>query len=258
VPLVIEIIKQKKFLSLLKMFVGFAIPFLPILIFDLRHNFLNIKLALGFFGSLNSTNRVIYVWDNFTSFIFGVPAVRILSWVIYFGVSLMLFIKGKVFRGMFYVWVLSLPIFYLLIKNPSEYYFNYLLVPAVLVVAYTLNINKLWGRIVLAILIVIFAYQSLPLLRDSKLNLQQKTDSVVFLKEVTKESAPFNVSFNVPANEDAGFRYLLDYYKVIHDTDPKSPLIEYLIPADRKSTPFVFGRIGILFPESWTNENWLK
>jgi hypothetical protein len=257
-PLVIEIIKQKKLLDLLKMFAGFAIPFLPILIFDLRHNFLNIKLAFGFFGSLNNVNRVIYVWDNFSSFIFGIPAVRILSWTVYLGIALMFLIKGKLFRGMFLVWTLSLPLFYIFIKNPSEYYFNYLLVSAVLVVAYTLNIKRLWGKIALAILIVTFAYQSLPLLRDSKLNLQQKINSVMFLGEVSKKEPPFNVSFNVPANEDAGFRYLLDYYKIKYSDDPKNPLVEYLIPQNRKPTPFVFGQIGVLLPVSWTNISGLK
>ena len=95
-------------------------------------------------------------------------------------------------------------------------------------------------------------------MRDVRINLREKENSVIFLKEITKGGDSFNVSFNVPANEDTGFRYLLDYYKVKYSSNPKDSLIEFVIPPDKMATPFVFSDIGIYIPSSWTEKNWIR
>lgn len=272
-PVVIDVIKNtgvrtgKKTVCLTRMAAGFFIPFLPILLFDLRHNFLNTKLIFGFLGTMNQVNRVLPVWDNAVSFMLGIDPVRIASVGIYFLGSILLFwlgrtvkdkIQRKIFNGLGIMWVAPLPVFHFLVKNPSEYYFNCMLVIAMLLVAYILSLRKIAGIAILFILVVYFSWRSSPLQRSARYNLRQKDSVVLFLQEVTKDASPFNVSFDVPANEDTGFRYLLDYHGVKYSGSSKDPLIEFVIPSNKRPVSFVFGDIGVFFPPDWLKDNWVK
>ncbi|HET7098718.1 MAG TPA: glycosyltransferase family 39 protein [Patescibacteria group bacterium] len=267
-PLIIEIFKRKNFLVFGHLILGSVIPFIPILLFDLRHNFLNIKQLLGY--SLNGgalENRALPVWANVSSFVTGLHATPAIGLIFYtlilIGLLLVISkikdeIQKKIFVGLTYVWGFSLPLFYIILKNPSEYYYNYLFVIAFILVAYIATIKKYFGIILISIAVLFFSLKSIPLLHDSKFSLKEKTEAVVFVKQVTQKGTPFNISFDVPANEDSGFRYLLNYYDVKYSGDPRDSLIEFVIPPNRKPTAFVFGSIGIYIPESWIQDNWLK
>ena len=60
---------------------------------------------------------------------------------------------------------------------------------------------------------------------------------------------PFNISFDVPIDEDAGFKYFLDFYEVKYTGDPKDPLIEFVIPPEKKKSSYHLGGIGVYIPE---------
>jgi len=266
IPVVIEIIKNKKIKQLINLGVGTVLPFLPIFLFDLRHNFLNFNQIIVFAkeGSGN-INRVLPVWERVASFVLGITPSGILGIALYLIVGLGLLaltykLKNKINKktvfGLGLVWIFSLPFFYLFIKNPSEYYFNYLLVPLILFISLFLVKFKHLGAIVLAVTVFYFAFRAAPVLRDSHLNLREKSKAVIFLSEITKNSTPFNVSFDVPANEDSGFRYMLDYYKVGYSGDFSDPLIEFVIPGQKRKDIFVVGEIGIDIPEGWLKDNW--
>lgn len=108
---------------------------------------------------------------------------------------------------------------------------------------------KKWGVILAGVLVIVFAVNSVPLLKPVRYSLVEKENAAVFLKEISRDMKPFNISFNVPANEDAGFRYLLSYYRVAYSGNPKDPLIQFVIPSDKLPTPFVFGGIGVYLPK---------
>ncbi len=268
IPLFKDLIKSKSFAHFKYLIVGAVIPFLPILLFDLRHNFLNIKQFLGY--SLNPDildNRALMVWGRVSSFVVGLNPTVIVGLCFYTLISVILIflvirnkdeIQKKIFTGLTYVWMFSLPLFYLILKSPSEYYFNYLLVVAAIAVACLISIKRLLGIVILILVVLSFALRSLPLLRDTKFSLKEKTNSVIFLKKIVQNSNPFDVSFDVPYNEDSGFRYLLGYYKVKYSSDPKDPLIEFVVPINRKLTAFPVGTMGIYIPQKWLNNNWLK
>lgn len=268
VPLLIDIFKSKKFSGFVRLVIGVAIPFLPILIFDLRHNFLNFRLALQFSSTNGFTgNRVFYVWSRVASFMTGINTTNLLGYAVYILVSLGLIvlaiklknvIQKKMFFGLGLTWILSLPLFYFLIKNPSEYYFNYLLVIFLLLIASVLNLMKRVGFVIGVILAVYLALGSITLLKSYNYYLTEKVNAVLFLKKVTQNSAPFNVSFDVPFNEDTGYKYLLDYYKVKYSGNPKDPLIEFVIPPVKKPGSFFLGKIGLYIPPSWIKDNWVK
>ncbi len=268
IPLAIEVVKNKRFKDLVGFGIGSTLPFLPILFFDLRHNFLNFKQVLEFAkGGDIGINRVLVVWERASSFMVGGSPSLALGLGIYFIVLVGLFvfvrkskndIQGKVFLSLGLVWALSLPLFNLLIKNPSEYYFNYMLVPFIIFLSYLFKSWKRFGVLVLVGLVIYFAIQAKPLLRDVSLSLREKDMAVSQLGMITKNATPFDISFDVPFNEDTGFRYLLKFYKVNPSGKATDPLIEFIIPAQKKPNAFAIGRIGLTIPSSWLSDNWPK
>lgn len=266
-PVLYDVLKNKRFSGLIGLITGFVLPFTPIFLFDLRHNFLNMKLALDFLKNQNPLVRVFPVWNNFASFMFGVISSYILGIAVFVFIALILLwlvkttkeqICRKLFIGLASTWIFSLPLFFVFAKNPSEYYFNFLLVIVILSISYFFSTKRILGIIFSAVLILIFIVGSNPLLNHARYNLEQKENAVMFLKNITDKEEPFNVSFNVPANEDAGFRYLLDYYRVKYSGDPKNPLIQFVIPSNKLPTPFVFGDVSIYLPPGWIKDSVLK
>lgn len=267
IPEVVSVVRNKRFIYLLTALIGFIIPFLPILVFDIRHGFLNTKLALGFLNYPSTVISVLPTWYKVVAIFLGGKPDHATSLIFYAVVALALFIwtrRVKVKRlknvslGLLLTWLFSLPLFFAVAKTPSEYYFAYLLPIPILLTAISLNVNKTYGKVVLGLLLIFFAYKSYPLLSSSYLSAKNKMHSVMFLSSVTKNGTPINVSFNVPANEDAGFRYLLDYYQVKYSGDPKDPLVEFVIPNNRLETRFVFGGIGVYIPQRWIKDNWIR
>ncbi|KKR74120.1 MAG: hypothetical protein UU16_C0005G0007 [Candidatus Woesebacteria bacterium GW2011_GWA2_40_7] len=265
-PLLIDIFKCKKYKHFILLILGSVIPFVPILFFDLRHNFLNLNLIAGFTKSVGEgVGRVLMVWERVSSFMVGGSPSVLLAITIYLFVSVGLFVTAtrikdivqrRVLFGLGSVWVASLPLFYILIKSPSEYYFNYLLVPFLVLISILLKNLKRFGLFALILIMLYFGVCSLPLLRDVSLSLREKDRAVGLLKEITKNSSPFNISFDVPFNEDTGFRYLLKFHKVGHSGSANDPLIEFVIPRQKRVTTFSFGQLGIYVPPVWLKNNW--
>jgi hypothetical protein len=266
IPVIADILRSKRFKDLISFAAASLLPFLPIAIFDLRHNFLNISKVVQFIKSGDmGINRVMTVWGNIYSFAVGrVPSNQV-GLIVYVLVLFGLFLVGarlkdrvqrKIIIGLGYTWAFSLPLFYLLIKNPSEYYFNYLVIPFIVLLSILLNKWKRFGVILLVGILVYFVFWTSRGLSGVQLSLWEKDQAIGLLSKISKNSTPFNVSFDVPFNEDAGFRYLLNYYKVGYSGSIKDPLIEFVIPYQKRSETFVVGQIGIYVPTSWLNTNW--
>jgi hypothetical protein len=212
-------------------------------------------------------NRVLLVWERVSSFMVGGSPSIFLGLIIYFLVSIGLFVmakktksfnQGKILLSLDLVWITSLPLFYFLIKNPSEYYFNYLMIPFILLLGLSLKNLERFGVLILIVTVVYFVFPTRPLLKDVALSLREKNQAVVFLSSVTKNSSPFNISFDAPFNEDTGFRYLLNYHKVSYSSGTKDPLIEFVIFQEKRSNTFMSGRIGVYIPSEWLKNNWPK
>jgi len=131
-----------------------------------------------------------------------------------------------------------------------------LLVPFLVLISILLKNLKRFGLFALILIMLYFGVCSLPLLRDVSLSLREKDRAVGLLKEITKNSSPFNISFDVPFNEDTGFRYLLKFHKVGHSGSANDPLIEFVIPRQKRVTTFSFGQLGIYVPPVWLKNNW--
>ncbi|QQG42191.1 MAG: glycosyltransferase family 39 protein [Candidatus Woesebacteria bacterium] len=266
IPLLIDIFKNKRLKDVAFLVLGSVIPFFPILLFDLRHNFLNLGQIAGLVKSGGEgASRVMIVWERASSFMVGGSPSVLLGTLIYLIVSIGLFIiakriknidQGKILLSLGSVWVTSLPLFYILIKSPSEYYFNYLLIPFIFFISLLLKNLKSLGVLILAGIMIYFIFQARPLLKDVALSLREKEQAVSLLSKVTQKSSPFNISFDVPFNEDTGFRYLLNYYKINYSGSPNDPLIEFVIPRQKRPVTFAFTQIGIFIPPQWMKTNW--
>lgn len=266
IPLLFPLFKSKRFKELVCLVAATALPFFPIFIFDIRHNFLNLSKIIGFVkdGAMG-INRVLPVWDNVVSSIVSASSSRLLGLTFYFLVLVGLFVmgaklkdkvQGKILSSLGFVWTASLPLFYFLMKNPSEYYFNYLIVPSLIFISFLLKSWKRFGLLIFIGVLVYFIFQSRTLLAAPVTSLKEKDQAVSLLSEVTKRSSPFNISFDVPFNEDTGFKYLLDYYKVGYSGNSKDPLIEFVIPSQKRPVTFAFRQIGIYIPADWLKNNW--
>ena len=249
------------------MFLGAAIPFISILLFDLRHNFLNLKLLTDF-GSTKSGSvglAFLPVIERVGILMSGISGSALFGGFVIVAIgTLLVYIswkeKEKMWYGFTLVWVLSPVLFSFFKDRPSEYYFNYLLPIAVIAIGYLLSkLKKVWLYIALATVTILLGTKSLERVGGTdNYGVLAKDRAVSTLKSLTKTSSPFYISFNVPLNEDAGYRYLLKLYGFDYPGDPKNTLIEFVVPPEAAPNAFSVGRIGLNFSEELKTQIWLK
>ena len=252
---------------------GSLIPFIPLFIFDLRHGFINLKQILLFAEVTKEKDFLAFlpVWRNFVSFISSLNVGLFISVIFFFFIiSILYFLqkreeereKRKILIGLLLSW-LFFPIgFAFYGQRPSEYYFIYLI--TIIVLSISLFISKLWkegkvktGILILGALVLILLQYPFKILKNNSNSLYYKREAVKFLSVVTDQKDKFNISFDTLPNEDTGFRYLINYYKVPFTNNPQDTLFEITVPAARKTDAFVFGNMGVYIPKSWLENNWV-
>jgi len=249
--LFIKISKKNFFKKVIFLFLGFLLSFLPLLIFDLRHNFLNLNLLLSFFSKSSSVKNYfafIPVWTNFVSYIFIIKSqfLSILFWLI---VAIILFFLSKkniLNKILLFTWLFFPIIFIFYGQRPSEYYFNFCI--PIIVLAFSQLIVKINLKIVFIILFLaalLSIYFKLQKNTVDSYSLANKTTVVKYISQKVDQHQ-FNLSYNVPIGQNSGFSYLLDYLKIKPTNNSKDPLIQIIIPAQTKYPSF--GNISIEFP----------
>lgn len=239
-----EIIKY--FLWLL---LGFLFTFFPLLIFDFRHDFINIHLFINFFFSGNhsfSPFGFLPVWTNFIGKITGINnfAFSILFWLLLLAIS----IRNR--KTPFYfastVVLLLTPLAFAIYgKRPSEYYFVYLL--PIIISIFSLLLSKIKIHSILAILLVlIFSFLSSKLIKIDFLSLYYKDQIVKIAKNTIKDNTVY-ISYNVPLGQNSGFDYLINYYQINRSSDTSRPGVQFLIPKN-SSLPSA-GNISLFVPK---------
>lgn len=252
---------------------AFAVTLTPLLLFDLRHEFLNTKLFFGFFFSGKGVvHKSLIAWiPVLTNFLQPFLVIRndVLTLIFYSALGIgnfFLFKKSKDFKRDFYfaslcLWI-AVPLFFAFYgQRPSEYYFIFLL-PFILI---TLCDGLMKKKYVYALLLLIgiglysnfnttFNYTPVQgKLQTHPFGLFNKQKVVSYLNG-HYDPKTYNVSFTVEPGREPGFRYLLYYYNIkTHDIgNPKNPLIQVKIPpqdGDIKVTE----AIGLQIPEEFKN-----
>lgn len=261
----VSIIKTKKpavykFILLLG---AFVLMFTPLLIFDLRHDFLNIKLFFGFVTQNHTSAKVDYLaWlPVFNNLIKPLTYFTSTYIAIFFYAAILILLvilcrkKTKFYKSFYFsaifMWLLFPIVFAKYGRRPSEYYFIFLY-PFIYIVLIDIitQINKKISVVILIVLIPL-----LFLLNQKTLFDRFKPDlfSLYYMDKLVKDFAPFtrnkrfNIAFGVPVGGDSGYRYLFDYYQIKQTGDWNDPLIRLVRPSTNECR-FKSEETGIIIP----------
>jgi hypothetical protein len=196
----------------------FCLPFLPLIIFDLRHNFLNLnKLLQMLFGhSDQNTLTYGYIWlRSFWRSLNIIGLFPVLLERLFFLLILIIFpffITGRKNKILVIVWLL-LPLAALsqYKGTVSEYYYGMLTSLLPLFLAYLVFKSK---RPILFIVplvfLILFSILKISQLPRSLITLNDKKAVVDYLVNQKKDQ-PFNLSYETGLGFDFGFDYLFNY-----------------------------------------------
>ena len=212
---------------------GFILTFIPLIIFDIRHQWLNSHLFINFFFSSPQSSKSLFsfipVWTNFIGQITGIYNL-IFSVILWFLFVIYGFVnRKKIFQTPFLILFLITPIAFAIYGHrPSEYYFNYLLPIIILYFSLLLSKIKLPTPIFILIILVFIA-NSFNNININYHSLYYK-DSIVKQAKHILEDKPVYVSYDTPLGENNGFDYLIKYYKINRSSDSTRAGVQFLIP----------------------------
>ncbi len=243
-----------KIKNIVFLIIGFSVFLLPLMLFDVKHNFLNSKLFIGYF--LNRTQgkpmilSSIEVYGNFLKPLLLLNNV-FLTLSFHF-LILLLFIylikKRKGFLKIFYIagisfWLITTFTYLRYSQRPSEYYFIYLYPVIFIALAdFIFSVNK-YLFIPFGLWLIIINYQQLFLqMKFNNLGLAAKKQVVLALKKHV-QNKKYYLSYDMPLGLNTGYDYLLEHFEIKPSTDPKDPRVIIRFPA--KKNDIKIGRIGI-------------
>lgn len=237
---------------------AYASTFLPLVFFDLRHDFLNIKLLLHFLSSSTSTpltheNQLYPVLQNvFEYFLpYHHSFFPLLFYIITLFCSLFIINKQKKARNYFIpftsVWILFPILFSLYSQRPSEYYFLFLFPFIFLIIINFFVLTKKTFLLIFISTLLIYIYYPTysQILSPAQISLYTKDKLVLKLAQLIKNKK-CNVTINAPMGRDTGFKFLIDYYGIKQTRNFNDPLAEIDIPAQKND--YIIGSMGIKIP----------
>lgn len=222
-----------------------GITFLPIILFDLRHNFLNSKLFINFLfhaGVVLDRNQTSFFnWipvltNLFQQFLFTKN--QLLTIVFYLFIAVLSFeqistTKKDLFKRYFFtsfliVWGLMILLFAWYGHRPSEYYFLVFLPFIIILIIDFFKKNKL--ALIAYLLTYVVINQANSIDRYNRKTYGYKTGlikkrEVVF--RIKKIKGPFRIFFNGYPGVDNGFHYLLRWQKIESNEKSKKHLEIY-------------------------------
>lgn len=241
-----------------------VLSFTPLILFDLRHEFLNLKAVQGFFAHrADNIESSFFAWiPVFENDIQPIAIIRsfLVAFLFYFGIFSMqffMFTNKKGFLKIFYaasmmLWILFPLVFAKYGQRPSEYYFIFLyLFIYITIVDFFYTIKKIPVLFFLLILLFGFNFKTLQNnLHTDYYSLKYKDQLVRQLAEKMKGKI-FNLSYTTALTTDYGFRYLVDYYKLNPTGNWKDPLVQIKIPVDDQCLIKV-ANMGVIIPKELT------
>jgi len=263
--LVLYQIKKKAF-DLKKIFVAklsFLAMFIPLLIFDLRHNFINGKQFINFFfTNLNKNVFDPFAWiPVLTNFFYPLLLIKntlltVVFYLLLITTNVVLIKRSKNFFKIFYLSSLILlvitPIFFILYgKRPSEYYFLYLYpFIFILLIQFFLKFKAVRILYLLVLLNLIFSYGHLKrILKVNLLGLLYKDKIVTTIKKDLGNRSS-DISRDLGIGRDTGFGYLIDYYKLNKRKGKVTDQVQIRFPPQKHD--LIIGEYGINY--SWQNK----
>jgi hypothetical protein len=248
--------KNKNFLKYFFIYIAsFLIMFTPLIIFDLRNDFLNTNLFLNFFikGTDDSPKNIFSWIPVFANFIQPFSMIRdnvisISFFITITAILLYLFKRSSTFNrslflSLFIMTLITAVSFSYYGKRPSEYYFMFFL--PVILIGLIEFLQTIKNRAIMYLIFIFFLVVNIQKLKE---NIQPSYGGLYYKEAVVKyikeqySNKKFNISYN-GVSVDHGFKYLLEYHDVKQTRNMQDPLIEVSIPARKNSK--MFGLYGV-------------
>jgi len=250
------------FVKLIYIVCGIIVMFIPLILFDLRHNFFNLSLLIRFFTEKDPNVGLwagawIPVFSNVVFPFLFTKSDLITGILFYLVITLIMILQIRRKQGfqsyLYYssllLWI-SFPIFFSLYgKRPSEYYFAFLNPFIIVSIVDFLLSQKFYVPLTIYLsLFTIFNFTMLyPKFFHYGLNFYEKDRAV---KQISQklQSNKCDIAFNVPIGREVGYKYLFEYYNINTIGDWKTCVIDINIPP--KKGDVIFDYIGVAFPKN--------
>jgi len=209
---------------------------LPNLIFDLSHQFINIKRLFGLVGNPqtqyfhpSSLSKITYsLYESSIGVLYPSAEKNSLPFIFWGVIALVLLTlrnsKLKSFVYLLLLWLFIPAVVFLSWKgNFSEYYLTMITVPAFILLLGCLikHFSKRW-KIITLWLFILFSFVNLKAWKDRTrpLNLSAMKNAVNLIIEMGGKSE-YGVSLSTMPGYQFGYEYLFDYYNATPDIPPK-------------------------------------
>lgn len=255
--------RQRSLLTSLKhliyMIVVGSLPFLPLVAFDLRHQFTNLYSLLHFAAgqaspALNFVNRLIYSNRQFArSFGTGTVGFHPVFLLIASALAIIIAHKNRRLLSLFLVPIFSLLTLSLYRQSTWPEYYQLAGVTVLTFLIFYTFWNLISTKVVLClitIIVFIFSLRTLLTKTDPLSFLYQKNLMLYILTAAKPYNRP-NITYNFPLGEGNGFGIIRDYYEI--KTGPHNPEVFFVSYASNpKQSPSakVFGGYAVTFPYS--------
>ncbi len=215
----------------------------PLLLFDIRHDFLNTNLFIKYFTErIGGTTSDIHVWRSvFGNFLLPITLKNnpFVVFGFYFGfiaILFFLFKKREKFLKTFYLaslflWIVTYIGFSVYGRRPSEYYFHYLY-PFIFIAIldFARYFKKEFIILIIALGLLYANISSLKLVMEKELfGLYYKDQAAKAILPYIKDKT-YNVSYDMPLGANNGYDYILEANGINPSGNEKDPLIQLRIP----------------------------
>jgi 4-amino-4-deoxy-L-arabinose transferase-like glycosyltransferase len=233
------------------------VSFLPLLLFDLKNNFNNLRWFLGFFLKQKAVN--VFLPDQFFNTLFQIfnPFNDVLnSWLLAVVIPIILLVYMKisliprVLKTFTAIWIV-LPLVFVVaysFKSPLYYYSTIIPIISILIVGIIFSFISSKKVFLVGALILVVS-----VLRIYKVAHFKSSKSISVKKAVVEYilAGPdpiFNVSYSVPLGENTGFDYLFKWYGRLPYNGPEGHLWTIVMPPNRENiSPLAtFGFYGVV------------
>lgn len=222
----------------------FILPFIPIIIFDLRHDFLNFR-KIGEFLFLSKNNGETNPWWLFLRSFWRGLNLNIFSWDIY-SQKVLIFISNLLVlvivvweiwqlkikqKILTVVWILTpLIILGFYRGNIPEYYYGLAL--SILPIFLGKIISKLKMTTIILVLLVLIGVRFLKIAKNTPfVSLSDKRKMVEYMVN-QKNDEFFNISYDLGSGMDTGYNYLFRFYRKEPENSEKGHLYTVVLTKD--------------------------